>query len=504
MGHHRRAPRGRVDYHNGGGVDMRSQIAPYNCYIPPPVMASDNGNVNQIGNQLDSTRTQNFVYDSLNRIQQASTSGPAWGEIYTIDPWGNLTNRNPVTGKSTYEILSAAPAPNNQLTGFGYDAAGNMLNDALTTYTYDAENRVTTASNMQQGTWTYTYDGDGERVKKTNGSTGTLYWTGAGSDNLAESDLSGNITEEYVFFNGERVARVDRPSNLPHFYFGDQLGSARATASVVGDSVTTAVQDFYPYGGLVGGDSDPSNRYKFTGKERDSESGLDMFGARYYGSSLGRFMTPDYQVDDEPPDAVPNGSLSNPQTLNLYGYVQNNPVSKIDPDGHASWGPCANDPNGNCFNGDYNGERDCSGSAGCLFWNGQTHEWQANDPTAPNPSNLPAWWVTGFMRLALNDPYGLKQMGYAYGKLALLPFGGWNLLKPPGVNTGSTGTSQAGGRPSIVPDNWIEKDTYKQNGKIYIDPNNPHNRVRVMDDGYMKVQRNGQCLDVNGNEVPSN
>ena len=108
------------------------------------------------------------------------------------------------------------------------------------------------------------------------------------------------------------------------------------------------------------------------------------------------------------------------------------------------------------------------------------------------------------MRLTLNDPYGLKQMGYAYGKLGLLPFGGWNLLKPPGVSTKSTGTSQAGGRPAIVPSDWIEKATRKNNGKIYIDPENPHNRVRVMDDGYMKVQRNGQCLDVNGNEVPSN
>jgi hypothetical protein len=93
--------------------------------------------------------------------------------------------------------------------------------------------------------------------------------------------------------------------------------------------------------------------------------------------------------------------------------------------------------------------------------------------------------------------YGLKQMGYAYGKVALLPFGAWSALKPPGTS------NQAGARPAIVPDNWTEKAIRKNNGRIYIDPNNPHNRVRVMDDGYMKVQKNGQCLDVNGNEVPS-
>jgi RHS repeat-associated protein len=83
--------------------------------------------------------------------------------------------------------------------------------------------------------------------------------------------------------------------------------------------------------------------YKFTGKERDSESGLDMFGARYYGSSLGRFMTPDWS--DEP-DPVPHANIHDPQTLNLYGYVQNNPLSRRDADGHvtcdpdtATWGP---------------------------------------------------------------------------------------------------------------------------------------------------------------------
>ena len=69
---------------------------------------------------------------------------------------------------------------------------------------------------------------------KSNGSTGTLYWTGVGSDNLAESSLSGTLNEEYMFFNGHRAARVDRPSNLAHFYFADPLGSTRATISING------------------------------------------------------------------------------------------------------------------------------------------------------------------------------------------------------------------------------------------------------------------------------
>jgi RHS repeat-associated protein len=71
--------------------------------------------------------------------------------------------------------------------------------------------------------------------------------------------------------------------------------------------------------------------YCYTGKERDSESGLDMFGARYYGSSLGRFMTPDWAAK---PVTVPYAHFGNPQSLNLYSYVQNNPTTVGDPDGH--------------------------------------------------------------------------------------------------------------------------------------------------------------------------
>jgi RHS repeat-associated protein len=70
-----------------------------------------------------------------------------------------------------------------------------------------------------------------------------------------------------------------------------------------------------------------------TGKERDSESGLDMFGARYYGSSLGRFMTPDWAAK---PTNVPYASFGNPQSLNLYSYVNNNPTTTRDPDGHCA------------------------------------------------------------------------------------------------------------------------------------------------------------------------
>jgi RHS repeat-associated protein len=70
---------------------------------------------------------------------------------------------------------------------------------------------------------------------------------------------------------------------------------------------------------------------RYTGKERDSESGNDYFGARYYASNMGRFMSPDFS---EKLDPVPYAKLSDPQTLNLYSYVLNHPLNSIDPNGH--------------------------------------------------------------------------------------------------------------------------------------------------------------------------
>jgi RHS repeat-associated protein len=72
-------------------------------------------------------------------------------------------------------------------------------------------------------------------------------------------------------------------------------------------------------------------RSRSTGKERDAESGNDYFGARYYASSMGRFMSPDWSAKAEP---VPYAKLGDPQTLNLYAYVGNNPLDRTDPTGH--------------------------------------------------------------------------------------------------------------------------------------------------------------------------
>ncbi len=297
----------------------------------------DNGNVVRVLDNLDSTRSTIYTYDPLNRIAQANTinttSSNCWGEIYSIDPWSNLYSRGGVSGMTgcLYEALSATPSTNNQLSILTYDAAGNVTNDGNgNTPIYDAENRIATDAGV-----TYSYDADGARMEK---SSGTMYWPGPSGATLTETDLTGTVNEEYIYFNGARIARVDRPSGTVHYYFSDHLGSASVITDALGNITK---QDFYfPYGGEIttSTGSDP-NHYKFTGKERDTESNLDMFGARYYGSGLGRFMTPDWAED---PDPVPYADLRDPQSLNLYGYVRNNPTSFTDEDGHE----CHSLPNG--------------------------------------------------------------------------------------------------------------------------------------------------------------
>ncbi len=176
----------------------------------------------------------------------------------------------------------------------------------------------------------------GRRVKK---STGPLYWYSAAGDVLAESSASGTLTAEYVFFHGRRIARRDAASGAIRYYFSDHLGSA----SVITNEAGTIMEEsqYFPFGAeraVLNGDTNP---YKFTGKERDSETGLDYFGARYYGSTMGRWLSPDV---DESAEALPYADLDDPQTLNLYGYVRNNPLSLIDPDGHMQCHPKAGDP----------------------------------------------------------------------------------------------------------------------------------------------------------------
>lgn len=147
-----------------------------------------------------------------------------------------------------------------------------------------------------------------------------------------------------IYAGGKQIGTYD--SAGLHLYVDDPLGTRRAQ---VLDSAGTleATYQSLPFGdGLnaipyMTGAEDPTENH-FTGKERDPESGNDYMFARYYNSATGRFLSPDWSAKEEP---VPYAKLEYPQTLNLYAYVLNNPVTLSDPDGHkcgdAGQPPCA-------------------------------------------------------------------------------------------------------------------------------------------------------------------
>jgi RHS repeat-associated protein len=300
--------------------------------------AGDNGNVIGITNNRDSTRSQTYSYDQLNRlstaqtISTASTSlGHCWGEIFNYDQWANYLSVGVVSTSyngCTQESLSIAITPQNQISGDTYDAAGNRTASGAATYTYNALGQLTaTAGN------TYLYDGDGKRVEKATSGQPLqpykLYWYGMNSDPLDETDASGSVANssfnEFVFFEAKRIARRDSSGNLL-YYFGDHLGTSRVNVQA-GQTAPCYDADFYPYGvERAPYINTCSQNYKYTGKERDTESNLDNFGKRYNAPSMGRFMTPD-------PVKLSPGRMRDPQQLNLFAYARNNPMRFLDPDG---------------------------------------------------------------------------------------------------------------------------------------------------------------------------
>jgi RHS repeat-associated protein len=208
--------------------------------------------------------------------------------------------------------------------------------------TYDAENRMISATSSQNGNESYLYDGDGRRVRKTwnpNGGTTqiTTYVYGP----------SGLLAAEYT----NQIAATTGTS----WMFTDLLGSVRAVTGEKPQSGTapmTECYDYLPFGRMLSSSDNGRNTGcypanpdfalssvespKFTGKVRDGETGLDFFGARYLSSAQGRWMIPDWSAKPVP---IPYADLSDPQSLNLYEYVHNNPLNKADRDGHCD-GPC--------------------------------------------------------------------------------------------------------------------------------------------------------------------
>ena len=259
-------------------------------------------------------------------------------------------------------LLAARPRPvpqsqlsfnlNNQIAGapssctaanvYCYDNAGNLLNDGQNTYTYDAEGRIKSINN---GAVQYVYDAEGNRVAKLNssGTVTSVYILNAANQQITELNSSGTWQHSNIYAPGGRLlATYDAPGQSSpgyHYNLTDWLGTKRMQTTSGGNQQETCLSNPFGDGLTCTGGTDATEQH-FTGKDRDVESGLDYFYARYYSSNLGRFMTPDWAGK---PTAVPYANFGDPQSLNLYAYVRNNPNTGIDVDGHyllgQQWGP---------------------------------------------------------------------------------------------------------------------------------------------------------------------
>src|SRR4029077_15026725 len=214
------------------------------------------------------------------------------------------------------------------LSGFSYDLSGNTQNDGVNAYAWNAEGQLAIA-----GSTAYRYSGDGLRLSKSSGTfTSKLYWYGPSGEVLAETNGKGQNPTEYIFFGGQRIAVLPATGN-PSYYVEDLLGTSRVITTNTGAVCYDA--DFYPFGGERSYINTCPQNYKFEGKERDTETGNDDLGARYSPTRLGRWLSADWSAV---PVAVPYANLTNPQTLNLYAMVSDDPESFAELDGHASQG----------------------------------------------------------------------------------------------------------------------------------------------------------------------
>jgi RHS repeat-associated protein len=330
----------------------------YSYQVPVSGGYTPNGNIAIINDSVNGN--WNYSYDHLNRLQTASASSGSYANQYgcwAYDSFGNRTAE--AFGSSSCPSLETSVTPtasynsNNQLSGtagnsgkFQYDSAGDVTTDPLNSYLYDGEGRLCAVQNSNKSVYQYVYDAEGRRVAKATltswpssclapssapgFSAQVLYLRGSGG--MQTTELTGAGAWVHTNFFGGPAPMVTYASSgwAFAFHFTDYLGSRRALTDAQGNVLETCQN--LPYGNAETCGTTPTE-HLFTGKERDVESGNDYFEARFYSSISGRFMSPDWSAKVAP---VPYATMDDPQSLNLYAYVHNNPITGLDPDGHMS------------------------------------------------------------------------------------------------------------------------------------------------------------------------
>ncbi len=303
------------------------------------------GNIKSIVDGENSGQRQCFNYDAMNRLTQAftgnstctayqATGDGAYDKQFQYAANGNLTLNKLVHPNWDYRSYTydnnAKPHAVVQAgnDSFGYDANGNMLIRTLgATYTlsYDAENRLVSVSGGGSSA-SFVYDGDGNRVKATIDGV-TTYYVGR------HYEYRNSSTYTKYFFAGNELVAFERSSGYGsytgrRYVFRDHLGSTSVIVNGQGNMLWKDL--YYPFGDLRHHwDSTPGypqTAYRYTGQRLDAGVAGDLYDyiARRYDPALGRFIQPD--------TIVPNPG--DPQSLNRYSYVGNNPLRYVDPSGH--------------------------------------------------------------------------------------------------------------------------------------------------------------------------
>ncbi len=278
----------------------------------------NNGNVTSITDSLF-TASRTFTYDDLNRLQIAS--GTFGGNLsqanctYAYNAIGNLTDKCGAVLSYADSMHPSAVTNHAGLSkSYTYDANGNMLSRGNQTLTWDIDNRVSSIAIAGGGSTSMEYDYAGTRVKK-NAPAGITLYPFAGY----EIDPNGVITK-FIRIGIENFA--SKKGTNKYFYHNDHLGSVNAITDIAGTRVQLNEYDPWGTASRSEGTIDPTQR--FTGQKLDPETGLYYYGGRYYDAETGRFVSADPFVQ----------TPLDPQNLNRYSYVVNNPQNYIDPDGY--------------------------------------------------------------------------------------------------------------------------------------------------------------------------
>jgi RHS repeat-associated protein len=401
--------RGAAGTWNRGAIRLfySSTLTDYEDYnTSNGALANNNGNLHRMdhfvpGNDSATTfslSADEYTYDALNRILDVKESKQTESlpptsvnlkQVYVYDRFGNRTVDNglsnfPGVFNGSFKIdptTNRLKAINDSLTDnvndlLRYDAVGNQIRENYTVTvgdggrTYDANNRLMSATINASSSVSYTYNANSSRISKTIGGVTTWYIYGLDGELVAEYPAQGatNLPEvEYGYRSGELL--INAGCDLVQWRVTDHLGSTRMSVGTTGALASIKRTDYLPFGEPLGANVGPRTatqgygadcwRQEFTGYERDAETGLDYAQARMFSGAQGRFTSPDMPLLDQ--DGL------TPQSWNLYTYVRNNPLRYVDLLGLAH-----TDANGNWV-GDEDGEYDKQKN---LYWNEKNQLWE--------------------------------------------------------------------------------------------------------------------------------